>query len=293
MDKIKWAALVVAVIMVVTTVVVAQTGFSDVPEGHPHRQAIEWSRSVGAFQGYGDGTFKPDQKITAEQATIVFGRVYPDGVTRAEFAALLYVGRNLLEESQHTTSTTTTSTTTTSTTTSTTTTTIAALQTTGAWKYFDGETTEGTYEGYYLVAKRPSGLYSHEGTPNLYVRCGVGNSYWDGVFVSTPWLIFDYDYGRTYVNLRYRVGDNDVREFRGDSNEDGDSTVFTGIGPNQTLSDKHAVREAFLNDLANNPGEGKLWLTISGKYDTYHLEFPEILGIRGVIQRLHCFERTY
>lgn len=90
--------------------VVAQTGFSDVPEDHPNREAIEWSREVDAFQGYQDGTFRPDQKITAEQATIVFGRVYPDGVSRGEFAALLYAGRDLLSESPVTTTSTTTTT---------------------------------------------------------------------------------------------------------------------------------------------------------------------------------------
>ena len=77
---------------------VGQTEFPDVPADHPHKQAIDWSQQVGAFHGYQDGTFKPDRKITAEQATIVFGRVYPDGVSRAEFAALLYAGRDLLAD---------------------------------------------------------------------------------------------------------------------------------------------------------------------------------------------------
>ncbi len=92
---------------------IALTAFPDVPDDHPHRAAIEWSQQVGAFQGYEDGTFKPDLTITAEQATTVFGRVYPNGVTRAEFAALLYAGRDLLSGDSTTTTTTTTPTTTT------------------------------------------------------------------------------------------------------------------------------------------------------------------------------------
>ncbi|MCQ3804855.1 MAG: S-layer homology domain-containing protein [Acidimicrobiia bacterium] len=117
MRKTKWAALAVAAVMTVATVVVAQSGFPDVPDDHPHRAAIDWSRDIGAFQGYPDGTFRPDQKITAEHATIVFDRVYPDGVSRAEFAALLYVGSNLLGEAPTVTTTTVPPTTTTTSTT--------------------------------------------------------------------------------------------------------------------------------------------------------------------------------
>ena len=104
-------ALSVVIAMVFSAVAIAQTAFPDVPEDHPHKEAIDWSQQVGAFQGYQDGTFKPDRKITAEQATIVFGRVYPDGVSRAEFAALLYAGRDLLMADADSSTTTTTSTT--------------------------------------------------------------------------------------------------------------------------------------------------------------------------------------
>ena len=96
--KGKWVGILLLAMVVSGAAVLAQTAFPDVPSNHPHREAIDWSVRVGAFRGYQDGTFKPDQKITAEQATIVFGRVYPEGVSRAEFAALLYAGRDLLGE---------------------------------------------------------------------------------------------------------------------------------------------------------------------------------------------------
>ena len=110
----RWLILAVVGLVGLAGVTVARTGFPDVPEDHLHREAIEWSQQVGAFQGYPDGTFRPDLTITAEQATIVFGRVYPDGVSRAEFAALLYEGKDLLAvPTGPTTTTTSTSTTTT------------------------------------------------------------------------------------------------------------------------------------------------------------------------------------
>ena len=155
MRKTKWAALAVAAVMAVATVVVAQSEFPDVPDDHPHRAAIDWSRDIGAFRGYPDGTFRPDQKITAEQATIVFGRVYPDGVSRAEFAALLYVGRNLLSEEMAPTTTTTVATTTTTTRPVTTTTT--QLWSTGAWVKHEFSGLDGDAELFYLVASSHSG----------------------------------------------------------------------------------------------------------------------------------------
>jgi len=38
--------------------------FSDVPRGSTYHRYVSWMKSVGATQGYADGTFRPDQPIT-------------------------------------------------------------------------------------------------------------------------------------------------------------------------------------------------------------------------------------
>lgn len=278
MKRLFLLILLLAAILSVGTVV-AQSLFPDVPEDHPHYDAIQWSQQVGAFRGYEDGTFKPDQKITAEQATIVFGRVYPDGVSRAEFAGLLYAGRALLSESVEP-----------ETTTNTTVPTEEPLWSTGRWRHFQGETAEGKYEGYYLQAIRPVGLYSHESTPDITIRCGIGNDEWDGVYFFTPWLIFNHGFNREYVDIHYRTDSSELRTIRGLSDEDGDSAVFIHYPQGGAWSQVRAARQAFLSDLGNL-GEGKLWVTIDAKYDDRHMEFSDILGIRGVLQRLDCWDR--
>jgi len=48
------------------------------------------------LSGYEDGTFKPEQKLTAEEAANGLERAFPDGVTRADFAAVLRAGSTAL-----------------------------------------------------------------------------------------------------------------------------------------------------------------------------------------------------
>ena len=43
-------------------------------------------------KGYGDGTLRPDETITAAQIAKVVDRLYPDGATRAEVANFLAAG---------------------------------------------------------------------------------------------------------------------------------------------------------------------------------------------------------
>jgi hypothetical protein len=43
--------------------------FSDVPAGYPYSQAIRALAMAGVVQGYGDGTYRPDQRVTREEFT--------------------------------------------------------------------------------------------------------------------------------------------------------------------------------------------------------------------------------
>ena len=99
-DKFRWltkatvaAVLAVAALTAIALLAAGQTGnsrFSDVPASHPQSLDIEHSVDEGWFQGYPDGSFKPDKIITAEQVATVFGRAVGDaGMSRADVASLL------------------------------------------------------------------------------------------------------------------------------------------------------------------------------------------------------------
>ena len=261
----RYLSAAILALFCVTGGALARLAFPDVPADHPHRDAIQWSQQVGAFQGYEDGTFKPDVKITADQATIVFGRVYPNGVTRAEFAALLYAGRNLLSTG------------------TTTPTTLPAEErpaTIGQWVYFEGEGVHGKYEAYRLSATSSS-KYSFQTDPALYVRCGVGNDVWNSVFIATPWLVFNFGDVTETVSLTYRLSDwTSSRTVSWRSNEESDSTIWA---PAQGAN-------AWLSELAEI-GQGTLYLSLEGRYDIETATFAEVFGIRQVIDVLTCYNR--
>jgi len=42
-------------------------GFSDVPSSHPYHVQIETLAQLGIIDGYSDGTFRPDEKVTRQQ----------------------------------------------------------------------------------------------------------------------------------------------------------------------------------------------------------------------------------
>ncbi len=50
------------------------TMFDDVPDGLYYSEAVRWAAGVGVVNGYGDGTFLPDENITREQLAAVFYR---------------------------------------------------------------------------------------------------------------------------------------------------------------------------------------------------------------------------
>ena len=72
--------------------VIAQaTRFPDVPATHLRQADIAAVADQGWFIGKTDGTYDPEGNITPGQMARVIGRMFPNGMTRAEFASLLLV----------------------------------------------------------------------------------------------------------------------------------------------------------------------------------------------------------
>ena len=82
--------------MALPGVVWAATKFSDLDETHPQYYDITYAVEQGWFVGYPDGTFKPDRKLTTDQAVTVFERAFPEGVSRADLASILKAGEERL-----------------------------------------------------------------------------------------------------------------------------------------------------------------------------------------------------
>lgn len=77
------------------------SAFTDVGDDHEHAAEIAAAHQIGVFNGYGDGTFRPDGKLTQRQAENVIWRILSwhgtddDGnfeITRADAAALAMTG---------------------------------------------------------------------------------------------------------------------------------------------------------------------------------------------------------
>ena len=70
--------------------------FSDVGETHPRHWDVKYATDYGWFQGYPDGTFRPDRTVTAAQTALVLRRAFPDGASRADLAAFMREGHRAL-----------------------------------------------------------------------------------------------------------------------------------------------------------------------------------------------------
>ncbi len=93
MNRYRWVSVLAAFLMVATVGLAgAQITFSDT-EGHSREQDIHYAVEQGWFQGYPDGSFRPDQDITPAQIATLVGRILPDGSTRAEMASFLRGGQ--------------------------------------------------------------------------------------------------------------------------------------------------------------------------------------------------------
>ena len=70
--------------------------FDDVAESHPQSGDIAYAVEQGWFQGYPDGTFRPDRTITPTQIAVVASRSFPAGSTRADLATFMRRGSQAL-----------------------------------------------------------------------------------------------------------------------------------------------------------------------------------------------------
>lgn len=97
----KLRTLFVCLLVAVLTGPVIATSriFEDVPTDHPRAREIRWAAQFDPplFQGYEDGTFKPDETMTVSQIAKVVERLHQtQDWTRGEVAALLYHGYDAL-----------------------------------------------------------------------------------------------------------------------------------------------------------------------------------------------------
>ena len=118
--KQRWAAAGVVLAVALAGAAAAQQGlfgeprqFSDVPtEGFDYRrgvptsdedwhpvpsfsrydEAVEYTARRGWFEGFPDGSFRPEAELTSGQLVKVIERAFPDGMTRAQAAAFLQHG---------------------------------------------------------------------------------------------------------------------------------------------------------------------------------------------------------
>ena len=72
--------------------------FTDVPASHPQRDAILFAAGQGWFQGYPDGTFRPDRAVADHQLAAVVRRAFPDGASRADLASFMWAGARILPQ---------------------------------------------------------------------------------------------------------------------------------------------------------------------------------------------------
>ena len=72
--------------------------FDDVAESHPQNRDVAYAVGQGWFQGYPDGTFRPDRTITSNQIATVVGRAFPAGSTRADLATFMRQGTQALND---------------------------------------------------------------------------------------------------------------------------------------------------------------------------------------------------
>ena len=72
-------------------------GFADVPATHSQNRDIAYAVEQAWFQGYPDGSFRPDRVITVRQITTVLTRAFPAGSTRAQLASFMRNGQRVLD----------------------------------------------------------------------------------------------------------------------------------------------------------------------------------------------------
>ena len=79
--------------------VLGPSQFRDVGAGKYYTGAVVWGESLGLWEGYGDGTFRPDAGVTWEQLELILGRYLGterigEGAVRTFFTAETDRGMN-------------------------------------------------------------------------------------------------------------------------------------------------------------------------------------------------------
>ena len=67
--------LLLMVVIVLTTSSFAQTTFSDLPEGHRAKGAVEEMVKQGIISGYTDGTFRPNAELSKIHSLLLLARI--------------------------------------------------------------------------------------------------------------------------------------------------------------------------------------------------------------------------
>ena len=126
--KLRLIATAILAFLMAVPVIATSDRFTDVPQDHEHRAAIDWAYNRELFKGYLDRSFKPDKALSENELQIVVKRLFDsyDEITRSQTAAILYYGITGLERGPSTTTTTTRPIITTTTTTAAVSTTLAA-----------------------------------------------------------------------------------------------------------------------------------------------------------------------
>ncbi len=71
----KLYALILTAVMVVSSITAASAAtFSDVPENHPYKDAVDFCKTKGFVSGTSNTTFSPDVKLTRSQFAVVWCR---------------------------------------------------------------------------------------------------------------------------------------------------------------------------------------------------------------------------
>lgn len=196
----------VGIVAALAIAVLAQPFFSDVPDDHPHAASIIYTADKGWFFGYDDGTFRPDQAITPTQMAAVLARVFPDGLTRGEFATFLTDRHNNIIDTTDTTipmgetprpGDDTNPTTTTGEPDDTdepeATTTTDPERDIRSWVYFEGQGADaGKYRGYRLRSTIDS-EQPPQGGSHLWLKCGIADDSFNEHFIRSEWWITDRD----------------------------------------------------------------------------------------------------
>ena len=188
----------------------AQGQFSDVNETHPQYDDIQYAVEQGWYVGYPDGTFKPDKLLTTDQAVIVFGRAFPDGVSRADLATILVGGNLRLDDLRASVPGGQSS--------------SSVPPDVGTWTGFEGEGVDGKYYGYSVEATSYMGSHRVY-PPSLYLRCGRDNTVYNDIFIATPWYLPADEDGYVLARSRFSHQDEPIGGLIL-SNEESDGSVL-------------------------------------------------------------------